>query len=278
MKKTFLLSVSLIITQSLFAQQQDAEGSKDHPMFPNRMANYVIAEYSNNFDAADFNLAVNESKMVTKEGTKSVINYGFDTESGKPMPSVLQILRNYESAAKKIGGTTLFFNSADEGVAVFKIVKGDKETWVKVQKGANDALNYVLTIVEVQAMKQEVTSNDILTALNTDGYIALYINFDSGKSDIKTESQPLIEQLAEMMKTNTDLKISIEGHTDNVGTAESNKTLSLNRAKAVSNAMVAKGINASSLASIGWGQEKPVADNRTDEGKAKNRRVEIVKK
>src|SRR5437868_14032911 len=103
MKKLLLLLFSVIIMQSLVAQQQDAEGSKDHPMFPNRMANYVISEYSNNFDAADFNLAANESKMATKEGTKTLINYGFDNESGKQMPSVLQILRNYENASKKLG-------------------------------------------------------------------------------------------------------------------------------------------------------------------------------
>ncbi|MBI1770552.1 MAG: OmpA family protein [Bacteroidetes bacterium] len=278
MKKTILPSLLFIVSQCLFAQQQDAEGSKDHPMFPNRMSNYLILDYANNFDAVEFNLAANGSKMETKEGNKTSINYGFDNESGKQMPSVLQILRNYENASKKIGGTTLFLNATDEGIAVFKIVKGGKEIWAKVEKGANDALNYVLTIVEVEAMKQEITSNDILTALNTDGYIALYINFDSGKSDIKTESQSLVDQIAEMMKANADLKISIEGHTDNVGSAETNKTLSMNRAKSVMNAISAKGISASRLSSLGWGQEKPVADNRTEEGKAKNRRVEIVKK
>jgi len=86
----------------------------------------------------------------------------------------------------------LFLTAADEGIAVFKIVKGDKEVWVKVQKGANDALNYVLTIVEVEAMKQEITSNDILTALNTDGYIALYINFDSGNQTLKRNRSRLL--------------------------------------------------------------------------------------
>ena len=127
-------------------------------------------------------------------------------------------------------------------------------------------------------MKQEITSNDILTALNVDGYLALYINFDTGKSDIKAETQSIVGQLAEMMNANADLKISIEGHTDNVGTPEANKTLSLNRAKAVMSAIAAKGVSASRLSSVGWGQEKPVADNRTEDGKAKNRRVEIVKR
>ncbi len=276
MKRSLLILSLFIATQSLCAQGEDAEGSKDHPMFPNRMPNYLINAYSNNFDAVEFNLAANGSKMVTKEGTKTAIEYGFNNESGKPMPSVLQILRNYENASKKIGGTTIFLN-ATEGIAVFKIVKGTKEAWVKVEMGANEALNFILSIVEVEAMKQEITSNDILTALNTDGYIALYITFETGKSDIQTESQEIVSQIAEMLKANPTLKISIEGHTDDAGNAISNKTLSENRAKAVMNALILNGINKSLLTAKGWGQEKPISDNRTEEGRAKNRRVEIVK-
>jgi OOP family OmpA-OmpF porin len=74
------------------------------------------------------------------------------------------------------------------------------------------------------------------------------------------------------------LRLSIEGHTDNVGTPQNNKVLSENRAKAVMNAVASSGVDASRLTSVGWGQERPVADNRTEEGRAKNRRVEIVKK
>ncbi len=74
------------------------------------------------------------------------------------------------------------------------------------------------------------------------------------------------------------LRVSIEGHTDNVGDPAANKKLSSDRANAVMNALIAKGIDKSRLSSVGWGQEKPVADNGTDEGRAKNRRVEIVKK
>ena len=80
-----------------------------------------------------------------------------------------------------------------------------------------------------------------------------------------------------MLNTNPTLKISIEGHTDNVGNLQSNQTLSENRAKAVMNALVLKGVDKSRLSAKGWGQEKPISDNNTDEGKAKNRRVEIVK-
>lgn len=270
----------LILPLLLFSRlafSQDAEGSKEHPMFPNRMPNYIIIEYTNNFDAVEFPLATNGAKMTTKEGTKTYINYGFDNESGKQMPSNLQVLRNYENASRKIGGTTLFLNANEDKVAVFKIKKGNSEAWVKVEMGPNDGQNFTLTVLELEAMKQEITSDDILTALNTDGHIALYINFATGKSEIAPDSQKIVDQIAEMLSANPSLKVSVEGHTDNTGTPAGNKTLSENRAKAVMNACLAKGIDKSRLSAKGWGQDKPVADNSTEEGKTSNRRVEIVK-
>jgi outer membrane protein OmpA-like peptidoglycan-associated protein len=137
---------------------------------------------------------------------------------------------------------------------------------------------YTLTIVEVEAMKQEIVASEILEALNSTGSIALYINFDTGKATIKPESQTIIDQVAQMLTENPTMNISVEGHTDNVGNAAINQTLSENRAAAVKNALIAKGIDKARLSSKGWGQTKPVADNGTEDGKAKNRRVEIVKK
>src|SRR5262245_16308394 len=107
MKKIILLALGVWMFAPTFAQQ-DAEGTKDHPMFPTRMTNYFRSESSTNFDAADFNLAAGAAKVVSKEGTKSLIRYDFNNESGQSKPSALQILRNYEAAAKKIGGETLF--------------------------------------------------------------------------------------------------------------------------------------------------------------------------
>jgi len=118
----------------------------------------------------------------------------------------------------------------------------------------------------------------MLEALNKDGFMALYINFDAGKSDIKPESRPIVDQVVALLKGNPDLKLSIEGHTDNVGTPQDNKTLSEQRAKSLMNAIVGQGIAAARLSAVGWGQDRPIADNRSEDGRAKNRRVEIVKK
>jgi outer membrane protein OmpA-like peptidoglycan-associated protein len=79
------------------------------------------------------------------------------------------------------------------------------------------------------------------------------------------------------MKENPDLKFSVEGHTDNTGSAATNQTLSDARSKAVLDKLVELGIDSSRLSSAGKGQNSPIADNSTDEGRAKNRRVEFVK-
>jgi OOP family OmpA-OmpF porin len=159
---------------------------------------------------------------------------------------------------------------------VGKVIKGGNELWVEVVP-YNDGNDYYLTIVAKEAMKQDVTANDMLDALNRDGRVALCINFDTGKSTVKPESKPIIEQIVQMLKANPDFKISVEGHTDNVGNPESNKVLSDDRAKAVVTAIVAQGIDAKCLTAVGYGQDKPIADNKTEEGRAKNRRVELVK-
>ncbi len=122
------------------------------------------------------------------------------------------------------------------------------------------------------------SSETMMDEMESKGFVTLHINFETGKADIRPESQEIIDQVVNLLSENESLNISIEGHTDNTGNAASNKTLSENRAKSVMNALVARGINKSRLSTKGWGQEKPIADNKTEEGRAKNRRVEIVKK
>jgi OOP family OmpA-OmpF porin len=259
----------LFLAGVCLAQEEDAENCKDHPMF-SRMKNFYITNCESNFDAVEFYLNSDQTKTV--EGQKTSIDYGL--KEGAPRPSDLQILRNYSNAAKSLGGSVIY--QSDNYISM-KIVKDGKEIWVSVGS-YNAATGYRLTVLESGEMAQEVTANDMLEALNKDGYMALYINFDTGKSDIKPESEPIIEQIVTLLKNNLSLKLSVEGHTDNVGNPQSNKTLSEQRAKAVVMAVASQGIDAGRLSAVGWGQEKPIADNRSEEGRAKNRRVEIVKK
>ena len=254
--------------------QEDVEGSKDHPML-SRMPKYQIIEYDDkDFDSYEFQIGA--EKIETVEGHKTVIQY--QPLEGAKAASGLQIRRNYANAITKSGGRVVFEDA--ENIILTATTSAGAEIWIHVwNTGVGDGSGgYKLTIVEREAMKQDVTANDILSALNQAGRITLYINFDTGKSIIKSESETIVKQIVAMMKENPDLKISIEGHTDNVGNAAANLALSEQRAKAVMNALVAQGIAANRLSAVGFGQTKPATDNSTEEGRAKNRRVELVKK
>ena len=253
---------------------KDAENCKDHPMFT-RMPNTFITECQRNFDEVEIHKS--NDKVDKIEGNKTSINYTYNYDSKIAPPSFLQIVKNYENAIAKYGGKRIFF-SKEQGVATLYVKNDGKDNWISINDfGGIGEGQYGLTILEIEAMKQDITATAIMDELNKSGKITLYINFETGKSAIKNESQNIIDQIAEMLNSNPSLKISVEGHTDNVGTAAANKTLSEARAKEVMNALAAKGIDKSRLNAKGWGQEKPIADNKTDEGKAKNRRVEIVK-
>lgn len=134
-----------------------------------------------------------------------------------------------------------------------------------------------MVIAEKETMKQDILANEMYDKINSGDALTLYINFESGKSAIKSESNSIIDELYKMLSSNPNLKIIIEGHTDNVGNSASNKTLSEQRATSVKNSLASKGISVDRIKTIGYGQDKPIADNSTEEGKAKNRRVEIKK-
>ena len=264
MKNIFIILCSLVTLLCLNSFPQDIEGSKDHPMF-NRMSGFYIVDYlAEDFGTHQFYY---RDKDDVVDGKKTSISYVSDKEVG-----ALKIIRNFSNAIKKIGGQA--FEEGENRVVLF-VKKGNAETWAEVYSYSD---SYNLTIIEKGEVEQEITANAILEELNKTGKAILYINFDSGKSTIKNESMPVVDQIIEMMNQAPDIQISIEGHTDSDGKNESNLKLSEARAKAVVEAITKGGIDAARLSSAGFGEEKPIADNSTDEGKAKNRRVELIKK
>jgi OOP family OmpA-OmpF porin len=138
-----------------------------------------------------------------------------------------------------------------------------------------------LRIVEKKAMEQHIVAdaaafgNDIRAT----GHAAIYgIYFDTGKADIKPESAQAIAEIGKLLKADPELKIYVVGHTDNTGSVEVNVKLSEARAQAVMQALIRDhAITPARLRANGCGQYAPVASNDTEEGRAKNRRVELVK-
>jgi outer membrane protein OmpA-like peptidoglycan-associated protein len=268
---TLLLRTALILLVAAACAAQshpkDAKGSSDHPLFTNRMPEYYISNYQQQqFAAFKFG-----TRPVTEvEGTYTRINY-YLADPAKH-PGGLAVRRNYENAIKAVGGEVVFSNA---NYSVMKVTRDGVETWVQVQAGTN---RYVyMNIVERTAMVQVIAADAMATALARDGFIALDIHFDTGKADILPESMPMIDEIVTLMQSQAALKVSVEGHTDNTGSAGDNKTLSDARAQAVMGAIVAKGVDGARLSALGHGQDRPIADNRTTEGRASNRRVELVK-
>jgi OOP family OmpA-OmpF porin len=255
------------------------DGLRDTPYFSAMPSYYVGDATDREFDAHDF---FDGKKLLTVEGKYWKKQYWL--KEGARQSSEIQIVRNYAGAVKSMGGKVLVAGVCSDceargcsgNIMTGNVTRGASELWVQVIP-CNDGTDYTLIVVEKEAMKQDVTANDMLDALNKQGFIALYINFDTNKASIKPESRPIVGQVMQLLNENPALKVSIEGHTDSTGAPAKNKTLSRQRAESVMDALVKQGINAKRLSSAGWGQEKPMADNKTDEGKAKNRRVEIVK-
>ncbi len=279
--KRILAVVAFALATGFASAGDDVKGSKDHPLLT-RYPDSRISDYEKNFNSVTFKIKNAEGKVVEQavEGQTTIIKYFYNNAETQPSP--LQLIRNYQNAIKSIKGDVVFERAPkdmDPGETTLKATANGKDIWIKVEPDIWSAptQSYRLSFVEVEAMAQVVSANAMLDALNKDGFIALYINFDTGKSDLKADGEATVKEIAAMLKGAPDLKISIEGHTDNVGTAASNQKLSESRAKAVMDAIVKGGISGNRLNSKGLGQTTPIADNRTDEGKAKNRRVELVK-
>ena len=268
-----ILSLSLLMPGAVFASEGDAEGAKDHPLF-NRMPGYFIQRYDEKqFDSHSFRDAkLNELNV---EGKFYEIRYAI--QPGVKEPSRIQVLRNYENAVTKIGGAVL--KSDWDGNSYMKVVKDGKEIWAHVAAGI--ASEFSLFIIEKGAMAQDIVANAEVFSndIKTTGHTAIYgIYFDTGKSVIKPESDAALAEIAKLLKGDGKLKVNVVGHTDSVGGIESNMKLSQDRANAVVQALNGKyGVEAIRLKAYGVGPLCPVASNDTEEGKAKNRRVELVK-
>jgi len=261
------------------AQTEDAQGCKDHTMF-NRMPGYKISEcVTKEFDVFNFpveNITSDDSKKQTVEG--KYYFYSYNVKEGAQVASALQIFRNFENGLKQIYGYVIARVVEPGNSYSFitgKVTKDNMETWILIQATGYD---YQLTIVEKQRKVQVIMADDMWNALDKDGSIALDIFFDDDTTTIIPASLPIIDQINELLISHPELKLSIQCHTDNTNTPTDNKIKSAIRAKVVLDALTAKGIDKTRLTSLGWGSDKPVADNSTDEGRAKNRRVVIVKK
>jgi OOP family OmpA-OmpF porin len=263
--RLLLLSAALLLTFNLVAQETDAEGCKDSAIITRMPGSTIHSCDNKEFDQAKMPIDKDGNEKAV-EGEYHYWDYG--TREGV---SEIQVFRNFETALKQAGFTVVY----EDSPGIITAHKGG--TWYMLD---NKGTFYYQTIVTEKSMNQEVTADaaSLSDELKKSGHVAVYgIHFETGKASIVPDSESVLGEIVKMLQQNPDVKLSVEGHTDNVGAAAGNQTLSEKRAQAVVSWLTTHGVQAARLSAKGWGQSKPVADNTTDDGRAKNRRVELVK-
>ena len=297
--KPIVITLLFIAFNSMIVSaQDDTEGCKDHPLF-NRMPNHYLSSCEQlEFSLMHFPVgqpdANNENKIREEPVEGKVMVFQYYLKDDATPPSGLQIMRNFQNAAKQNGGVILgeyqgwckgyytydgdinngylpVGNGCTNWGTTIKFTK-DREFWVYVQQSDG---GYDMVIVEKEAMRQDIQASELFETLNREGAVTLYINFETGKDEILPECHSMVAEIYNMLIANPELNIMIEGHTDNVGDKAFNQMLSEKRAASVKKALVNKGIAEGRIRTAGFGQDKPISDNSTEEGRARNRRVEI---
>lgn len=228
----------------------------------------------------------------------------YTTDNHGSGASFFQVQKTYEKLVHDLGGVTVYegtgapmsdlkigfadprfranYRIQDDRMGVYMVRTPTSEIWVEVYHPWEDVTkDYWLTVVETRPLEVKVKmlpAAEMEKALDSAGHVALYITFDTDQATIRPESTPILAEIVKLLSANPGLKLTVEGHTDNAGTPAHNQTLSEGRANAVVGQLIARGIAPDRLAPRGFGQSRPVADNASEDGRARNRRVELVKR
>ncbi|HEX2590577.1 MAG TPA: OmpA family protein [Rhizomicrobium sp.] len=197
-------------------------------------------------------------------GTGSITKYyGFP-----PGLSTLSFVKTYEGAFKAAGWTVISQSIGSDATITAHYARNGRNIWAYLHMGGEE---YSIKVSDAG------TANDMAAKLAKNCHVALLgVLFDFNKSTLKPESDATLQSVLGLLKKDAALKVEVQGHTDNVGGDAYNQTLSEARAKSVMAWLTQHGIAAARLTFKGYGKTVPVATNDTDEGRAKNRRVEIA--
>lgn len=302
----------VLITTAVFAQQ-DVPNSKDHPLLSRFKGSWIYKYNVRQFETYTYPSSselVDYNKLKEPESIDG--EYTFIEYASPEGVTATQIYRTYETQLTKAGfkivfncrtsecgdmpmhfvreyvdGSTALGNSMVGDRGSFMVATGSYENdpyYVVIVVGEdrrNNNSRYLLNIIRQEKLdtdKVDVTS--VTDKLETEGRFAFYgIQFDLNSAELKPESTEALQLMADYLVQSPDSEVLIVGHTDNSGNFELNMELSQKRADAVVKRLIADyAIDAKRLTSVGVGMAAPLASNATEEGREKNRRVEMVLK
>ncbi len=256
-----------------------AQGVSDHPVIRPLPRSEMVAAQSRMESFASYQFTVLKGKKqqkVLKEGAFRKLRYLIKTTGGRVDKSVghEEIIRNYKAAAREKNGRILFHQGSR---LTFTVPRQDGgTTWVHVSAGRG---SYNLFIIDEAGFKKQLSfgAEEMHRALDEDGRVALYgIHFDTDKATLRPGAEKTLVEIVKLLRNAPAWRIEIQGHTDNTGRAKHNRDLSQRRAETVKAFLLTYGIEPSRLLARGYGATHPVAPNTTPEGRALNRRVELV--
>lgn len=289
---------------SALAQTRDVAGSRDYPGI-GRFGGSVITGYQvKDFDATRLQAAPFKDGKASDERRPEgrITRIAYRTPPG---PSIVEVSRNFETQLEKAGFETLAkcdtdvcggipFSEAVDGLPAPQMwvdgfnfhyyagrkAEGGRETYVTVLVSKNnDDVTAQLIVAQVgEIANKMVDAAAMAKGLGEKGHIALYgIYFDTDKAVLKPESRPTLEEIAKLLRGQPQLNVFIVGHTDSQGTYEYNMDLSRRRAEAIAAELVKSfQIAKTRLRAAGVGFLAPVGSNANEDGRALNRRVELV--
>ncbi|MBC7755305.1 MAG: OmpA family protein [Bdellovibrio sp.] len=229
-------------------------------------------------DGKDFNQRLFDKSIddfIDKMGAKQIFKGEYPANETKNAAILNKLEENMWGG--KHGSNGLVRDGSDSPIAVYAFKNNGKNYMVDIQSNSAQGSIFIMELKAFEQTIKKYTAEAIKKELDTSGKAILNINFDTDKATLKPDGQKVVDEILTLLNENPTFKISIEGHTDNTGAADHNKKLSADRANAVMYALAGKGIDIERLKAVGFGADKPLAANDSDDNKAKNRRVELVK-
>ncbi len=306
MRRSLFIALALLALPlgSAFAQTRDVAGSKDYPGIGRFSGSSITGYQVKDFDRSPLQAAPFKDGKATDERKPEgrVTRIAYRTPPG---PSIIEVSRNYESQLEKAGFETLTRCDTDDcgGIPFSEAIdnlpapqmwidgfnfhyyagrkaEGGRETYatVVVSKNNDDVTAQLIVTQVGEIANKMVDAAAMAKGLGEKGHIALYgIYFDTDKAVLKPESKPTLDEIAKLLRGQPQLNVVIVGHTDSQGTYDYNMDLSRRRAEAIAAELVKSfQIAKTRLRTAGVGFLAPVGSNANEDGRALNRRVELV--